>query len=174
MDFWRLAASVGWLVAVPQSSQALWKGAYVWDDYQTTEKEILQHYENINNQYAVNPDQVILAGHSMGGEIAIRLTLKQTIRASGFVAFGPGGPFIENLEEWQTLLEQNHVEGLKGYIIFGDQDNTIPQKNIQSLGNMLNEAGLDCMMEQVPLAGHDFVPEYAQALLRALEFFALD
>jgi hypothetical protein len=29
--FWQPAAQSGWLVAAPQSDQAMWKGAYVWD-----------------------------------------------------------------------------------------------------------------------------------------------
>ena len=30
VDFWKPAASAGWLVGIPQSSQAMWKDAYVW------------------------------------------------------------------------------------------------------------------------------------------------
>ena len=53
LGFWRPAASAGWLVAAPQSTQAIWRGAYVWDDRPTSESEIRKHYASLLENYAV-------------------------------------------------------------------------------------------------------------------------
>ena len=40
----------------------------------------------------------------MGGEIAIWLALRGSIEARGFLAIGPGGPYMDNLAEWEPVL----------------------------------------------------------------------
>lgn len=174
IDFWRAAASDGWLVAVPQSSQALWKGAYLWDDRETSASEVQHHYQSIIEQYAVNQESTILAGHSMGGEMAAWMVLSGTLSAQGFIAFGPGGPFIDALENWAALIEQAAGTGVRGCIILGEEDDTVPQENIITFVEMLNQAEIPCQLEIVPQAGHEFVPQYEASLLRAIRFVNLD
>jgi predicted esterase len=170
LDFWRVAASAGWLVAVPQSSQAMWKGAYVWDDEEITRNEIRKDYASLIAQYAIDPQRTILAGHSMGAEMAMRMALSQTILASGFIAIGPGGPFMDQISNWNELIQISQVRDLRGYIIFGQEDRTIPQENIYPLVEMLNQAGIPTEVEEIPDVEHDFSPEYESSLIRALDF----
>jgi predicted esterase len=170
MGFWQPAASAGWLVAAPQSTQAMWPGAYVWDDRQISQREIKKHFATLQEQYAIDPRKTILAGHSMGGEIAIWLALKGEIPVRGFIAFGPGGPFMDDLAKWEPLIFENLSENLRGYLIFGEDDDSISQENIVTLNAMLNEHGIYCEIEEVPAAAHDFIPAYGAVLLRALQF----
>jgi predicted esterase len=170
VDFWKTAANAGWLVGVPQSSQAMWKDAYVWDDLEISKREIRQDYENIIHQYAVDQDRVVLAGHSMGGEVAIWLAVSGEIQACGFIAVGPGGPFLDELNNWQDVINQNQGRTLRGYIIVGENDSTISHTSIRILVDMLNSAGIDCELEVLPGIGHEFVPDFEPALLRGLEF----
>jgi len=170
MSFWRPAASAGLLVAAPQSTQAMWPGAYVWDDRSESEREIKKHLATLHDQYAIDPRRIILAGHSMGGEIAIWLALKGEIPVRGFIAFGPGGPFMDDLTKWEPLLFENITENLRGYLIVGENDDSISQENVAILSAMLNEQGIPCEFEEVPNAAHDFTPGYESVLLRALKF----
>ena len=39
LPFWQPAASLGWMVAALQSSQALWRGASIWNDRQVAREE---------------------------------------------------------------------------------------------------------------------------------------
>jgi predicted esterase len=172
VDFWRPAASAGWLVAVPQSSQPMWKGAYVWDDRQITEQEIKKRYAGLKGKYATDPQQVVLAGHSSGGEAAIWLALSGAIPASGFVVFGPAGPLMDEPESWERLIRDHHNPGLRGYMIVGEEDSAISLDNVEILVDMLNEGGIACELEVVPHAGHDYAPEYESSLLRGLEFIS--
>jgi predicted esterase len=170
MGFWKPAASAGWLVAAPQSTQAMWSGAYVWDDRLTSEREIKKHFATLQSQYAIDPRKTVLAGHSMGGEIAVWLALKGEIPARGFIAFGPGGPFMDDLTKWEPLLYENLAENLHGYLVFGEDDDSISQENVVMLGAMLNDHGIPCEIEEVPAAAHEFIPAYEVVLLRALKF----
>lgn len=168
--FWQPAAQAGWLVAAPQSSQALWKGAYVWDDREKAAAQVQQHYETLLKTYACDPQQVILAGHSLGGEVAAWLAISEEIPAKGFLAFGPSGPLSDDLQTWLPLVEKAGWSGLRGYVILGEEDESISRDNLRRWVEMLNTAGIPCELEEVPHAGQEYAPEYESSLLRALEY----
>jgi predicted esterase len=170
LNFWRAAASAEWLVAALQSSQPVWKDAYVWDDHEFAGQEIKKHMASIFHKYAIDPGQVVLAGHDQGAEIAIELSLKDSIQARGFIAIAPTGPLIEEPESFLNLLRERPQNDLCGYIIIGGEDDLIPRKGIRSLVKVLEKAGIPCELEEVPNAGHTFIPEYISSLFRALEF----
>lgn len=171
LEFWKPAATEeGWIVAAPQSSQALWKGAYVWDDRETARRDIQRQHANLIRQYAIDPERVLLAGHGLGGETAVWLALNADIPAQGFIAFGPVGPLTQDPDQWHDLLLKAGKLGLRGYIIMGEEDQSIQQENIHLLVDLLNEAGIPCELEIAPLVGHDYDPLYDDCMLRALEF----
>jgi predicted esterase len=170
LGFWRPAALAGWLVAAPQSSQAIWKDAYVWDDREMAESEIQKHFATLQKNYAIDPQRAVLAGHSLGGEVAIWLALRGSIKTPGFLAIGPGGPYIDDLAEWNPLLKGRPLSGLRGYILCGEKDSLIQLDNIRKLVEKLKHAGLACQLEILPELGHDYAPGYEPAILKALEF----
>jgi len=170
LNFWRSAASAGWLVAALQSSQPMWKDAYVWDDREFAGQEIKKQLASLIRQYAIDPGQIVLAGYDRGGEIAIEQCLKDAIPARGFIAIAPTGPSIEEPESFVTLLQERPKTDLCGYIIIGREDNLIPGAGIHSLVKILEKAGIPCKLEEVPNAGHTFIPEYSSSLFRALEY----
>jgi len=174
LGFWAPAAASGWLVAAPQSSQAIWKGAYMWDDREIAETEIQRHFAALRETYAVDAARTVIAGHSMGGEPAIWVALRKTIDMRGFLAMGPGGPRTDDLDEWAPLLraaaEDERLAGLRGAVVIGKEDATIPHENIHRLVEQLNEAGIETFLEVVPDVGHEHELEYDPAILRALAF----
>lgn len=172
LGFWKPAATAGWLVAAPQSSQAIWKDAYVWDDRETAEAEIQKHFATLRQSYTLDPQRVIVAGHSMGGELAIWLALRGAISARGFLAIGPGGPYMDDLAEWSPLLKDRSEHSLRGYILLGEKDRSIPQENIHRLAEKFKAAGIACQIETLAGEGHDYSPSYDAAILRALEFLS--
>lgn len=172
LGFWKPAATAGWLVAAPQSSQAIWKDAYVWDDREIAEAEIQKHFATLRQSYTIDPQRVILAGHSMGGEVAIWSALRGAIGARGFLAIGPGGPYMDDLAEWGPLLKNRAERSLRGYILLGEKDHSIPQENIHQLADQLESAGIACQIETLSGEGHDYSPGYDAAILRALEYLS--
>lgn len=170
VNFWRPAASAGWLVAIPQSSQSVWKGAYVWDDLEVTRNEIQRHVAALQRQYAVDLARTVLAGHSMGGEAAAWLALTSAVQSAGFVLLAPGGPLTDEPESWAPLIAAAQAHGLRGYVIAGDQDDQISLGDIEAFVDLLNNGGVPCDLEILPAASHDFSPDYEAALLRGLDF----
>jgi predicted esterase len=178
LPFWRPAAIAGWLVAAPQSSQAVWKDAYVWDDLDVSREQVLHHYQTILNRYAVDLRRTVLAGHSMGGEVAVWLALTGALPAAGFLAFGPGGSFMDNPSQWQPVVSEAVARlaladaPFRGYIVYGDQDRSINPEGIHTLASALEAEGLPCPVEILPGTGHDFDPKFESTLLRALAFIS--
>ena len=170
LDFWKHVALNGWLVAAPQSSQAMWKDAYVWDDLEVTQSEIEHHLLSISNRYAVDPRRIVVAGQSMGGEVAIWLVLSGAVEARGFIALAPGGPTLEEPDNWRELVDGASRRPVRGCLVYGDADPTISIHGIKLLASMLNRAGIPCRLERMPGVGHDFHPSYAAALLSGLEY----
>jgi predicted esterase len=167
--YWRPAVSSGWLVALPQSSQASGPDIYAWNDRDWAVREIQAHYAALREQYAVDPNRVIVAGFSMGGELAIWLALSSAIQVRGFIAVGPGGPTMQVPDKWVPLVEAGRGRGLRGYLIVGEQD-VFCCDGTQTLAALLGSQGIPCELEVHPDLGHDFPPEFEQSLTRALQF----
>ena len=161
---------MGFVVAVPQSSQAMWKDSYVWNDLEIAKDEVARDYARLTQKYSLDPQRVVLAGHSMGGEAAIWLALTGAIPARGFIAFGPGGPYMDTPLEWLPVIRERGKPDLRGYIVVGERDDTIHQDGVRTLVEMLNREGVACDLEVVPKAAHDFVTEYETSLLQAVEY----
>jgi pimeloyl-ACP methyl ester carboxylesterase len=170
IDFWKPAAELGWLVAVPQSSQALMKGAYVWDDRQIAEREIHKDFDTLTEHYSVNPWQTVLAGHGLGGETAIWLALKGSLEVKSFLAIGPAGPMLDQTDGWEKLMIKDRQFELRGYIIADDMDNLIQIDQITLLVEALNQTGIETELEIISGADHEFEPAYEAAIKRGLNF----
>jgi A/B hydrolase-like, N-terminal domain len=170
IGFWKPAANAGWLVAAPQSSQVVWKGAYVWDDRQIAENDIRKTYSLIRSGYSIDVNYTVLAGHSTGGEIAMWLALKSAVESAGFIAINPDGPYFHDLNSWEPLIRENLNGRLRGYIIIGENDSEIPRNSIRNLVDMFSSAGIPCQLEIIPDTGHYYVPQFDLGLVRALDF----
>lgn len=177
LPFWQPAAFEGWLVAAPESVQAMWRGAYIWDDLEITRQQIERHFHALQQNYALDPELILLAGHSMGAEAALWLALKRALPARGVLLIGPGGPLTSDPAAWQELI-QDYLQladaqavPLRLAFILGQADETIPHQEIGQLIAILRDSGFETRLEIVPSAGHDYQDEYLPAIRRALEFF---
>jgi hypothetical protein len=174
IDYWKPAGGAGWLVAVPQSSQALYKDAYVWDDLEVTGEEIQRHYHLLNQQYAIDPEQVILAGVGMGGEAAIWLALNGAVQVNGFIAINPNGPYIDELEKWEPFIQKSSGFHLRGMIILDDEEHTVSAGAVHDLVEMLNRGGIPCELEALPGLSPNLDEGYEASLLRAIDYIIGD
>jgi predicted esterase len=166
---WQAVTSAGWLLAVMQSSQMAGSDSYGWFDVDLARREIQGQFASLCEQYPIDTARVILAGFSMGGELALRLTLDGTIPARGFALLGPGGN-IEPAEAWLPFIEAGATRGMRGYVMLGAEDINVPQDEIRSLVTLLNDNGIPCGFETIPDIGHAYPAENAPILGRALAF----
>jgi hypothetical protein len=82
---------------------------------------------------------------------------------------GPGGPTIDNPQEWLPLIEQR-ARNLRGYVLMGERDHNIEQEAIRQLVNLLNKNGIPCELETIPDLVHEYPRDVTPYLLRALDF----
>ncbi len=108
---WAYLSAKGWIVAIPQSSQALWTGAYNWVDDHTTLEEMDKLYQRLVSQYSLDGEQLIWGGFSMGAEMALTLVLNGDFPARGFILLGPGGPKMDDYQPVGGADRQSRRQG---------------------------------------------------------------
>jgi predicted esterase len=170
LPHWGQLGNAGWLVALPQSETALWAGAYAWSDFESAAQQIEDHFARLAENYSIDPSHIVLAGFSMGAEVALALALSGRIYCHGFILLGPGGPFMDDPNEWEDLLDQAEGRELRGYIITGDEDDTIPQGQVRDLVQRLNKRGFHTQHETFGSLGHEYPPNWEETLETALAY----
>lgn len=170
LPYWKDISNQGWLVALPQSKNAMWAGAYAWVDLDTTVQEMEEHFTKLAKQYAINPDQIIVGGFSMGAEMALAMALSGKINAYGFMLLGPGGPFMDDLDKWQELIDKAKGKRLSGVIWMGEADEAVPHDNIRKLAEMLHTGGFPTDLQTIPNLEHEYPADFDARLKKAIEF----
>jgi dienelactone hydrolase len=170
LPFWQPAVEQGWALVLAQSNQAVFRGAYVWDNLDQARATVLGHFQRLPATLADDPDRVVLAGHSLGGLVAIQLALQGDVPVRGFIANGPVIPFRDAPEQLEALLGPARARGLRACFLLGENDDSINAGDVHALAATLSAAGLASHLEVVPGAQHDYTPAYDAALLRALAF----
>jgi len=170
LEYWQSAPKDGWLLALPQSASAMWAGSYAWSNHQTAADEIETHVAKLTEQYALDTSKTILAGFSMGAEIALSLALSGRVQAQGFLLLAPGGPYMDNIERWAPLIKAAQGRSLRGAVITGLADTTIPHDNVRALVTALNAAGIPTDHEEHIDLAHEYPPPFPEHLRRALAF----
>jgi predicted esterase len=170
LEHWTAAANNGWLAALPQSSEVMWAGAYFWSEHEASAKEVDALYKKLPDTYNLDLQRTVLAGFSMGAELALWLALSGRIPAKGFILLGPGGPFMDDIEEWEPLIEQAKNRDLRGVIITGQADTSIPHKNIRELVEKFNANGIPCELEEHIDLAHEYPANFEERLLHSLDF----
>ncbi len=170
LEHWAHLSAHDWLVAIPQSNQALWTGAYTWADHETTKTQMDEHYQRITTQYSIDTRRLIWGGFSMGAEMALTLVLKNDFPARGFVLLGPGGPKMDDLDQWQPFIDQAAGRNLRGVVWMGGDDLTIPQNNVRKLVDRLNAAGISTRLDVFPGLKHDYPANFEAVAAEALDF----
>ena len=163
--YWNHACQLGWLVAVPRSSQLSWPDAYGWDDSELAGKEIAAHYDTVCARYPVDRKHLIIAGISQGGALAIHLALSKKLPACGFLAVVPGNSVTDGLD---ALVQSAQGSRLRGYLIAGGKDPRYEMfKQIHAL---FLQHDILCEMEDHPELGHEFPPDFEKSLEKGLGF----
>ncbi len=175
LQHWAHLSSQGWLAAIPQSSWGMWTGAYGWTTYEATKAEILDHYKTLTRQYSIDSDSLVLGGFSMGGAMALQMTLNGDLPARGFILLGPAGGMIDEIdaikdEEWWAQIEGGWRKSLRGVILIGEADETIPQEKIRKLAHKLNDAGIPTRLQTFPGLGHAYPPDFETVSNQAIDF----
>jgi len=168
LPFWEPAVLDGWVTVIPQSDQVMFKNAFAWDDMEKSIAYVKGQYEALDIPF--DSKRVVIAGHSMGGLIAIRMALQGLLPMRGFVVNGPAVPYVDQPGELDPLLAPARDRELRAYFILGEDDDAINTPEVENLAEKLKAAGISCEVEMVANSTHDYNPAYDPALQRGLAF----
>lgn len=166
---WGGLSSRGWLVALPQSSAAMWTEAHAWTEYDSAAEETAFHFQKLIEQYSIDSGQVILAGFGMGAEVALGVALSGRIPARGFVLLAPDGPYTDDLNAWKPFIKRGKDLGLRGVVLMGLADTTISQDKVRQLVEMLNQAGIETELKTYPELGHEYPEDFDEVLKEVIQ-----
>lgn len=154
LPFWKPLAESGWLVGVAQSTQALWRGAYVWDDQEYTREEVKRIYDLIHQQYPLDPNHLLLAGLEVGAEAAVWLATSGELALNGVIAVEPDGPLTRTSGAWEELLSRPQLRQLPAGLappracLLAEEPLKPPRlAALQNLDDALNIAGYPAHLE---------------------------
>ncbi len=164
--YWMPVLQIGWMLAMPQSSQLGSPNTYVWDDTQTARAEVTGLVRKLLEEHSIDTKRVILAGFSQGGALAIQMCLDSPIPARGFLSVAPGRIAVETLEE---LIPS--ARGKRGYLVVGGRDYRYEMTT--QMYASLNQHGIPCELENHPEMGHAFPKDFDATLTKALQFLTL-
>ncbi|HLZ60796.1 MAG TPA: PHB depolymerase family esterase [Ktedonosporobacter sp.] len=168
---WQPLVARGWMVAAPHSTQLVAPGAAAWNDYAQGTQEVQAHYAALIEQYAIDPERVIVGGFSAGGGLAVQLAVSGAIKARGFVVVGP---YLSDFEMLTPFLETARANGVRGYIVMGLQERPQGQELMRKIADLLNTHGIQCRVEERPDLGHVIPADFDVSLTKALEFIFAD
>lgn len=166
---WRQARSKGVLVAIPRSSQPFGSHSRCWDDLARSEREVADAYSQVNRDYKIDQEKIILSGFSQGATLAIYLALNRSLPARGFVAIAPASTIIpSHSEEFASFVEAAKNPAPRGWILVGDKDRFFERINV--LHSSMKQNGLESEYFVEKGLGHEYPDDFALKLGRALDF----
>jgi dienelactone hydrolase len=164
-SYWQSLADKGWLVALPQSSQIIGQNSYCWDDRELGILEAQGHFEALIESYPVDRERVILGGFSQGAGMAIWMTIRRLLPATGFIAVSP---FIAGHGLIADQATESPGRELRGYLLTGDQDQY--QELFAEIERLLQASRVKYQRERLADLGHDYPVDFDARLTRALKF----
>jgi predicted esterase len=166
--YWQAAAERGWLVLLPQSSQPGWDNtSFSWDDEEKARRDVLQHYQEIQQKYQIDPERVVIGGFSRGARVALSLALTGSIPARGVIAVAPA--LRQNSDELFALAQLRLEHAPSVYLIVGEQDQPFYEPTI-AFAEYLSGLDVDCELSVYPHIGHAYPSDFADVLPVALDF----
>jgi pimeloyl-ACP methyl ester carboxylesterase len=164
---WAAAVEHGWLVGLPQSSQAFGPRTYSWNDWAWAQEEVVQRMETLRRAYPVNPQRAVLAGFSQGGGLAAWLALSKQVSCAGLLLVGP---FLSDVESLVPLLKAHRPQhALRAFLAAGQRDRYCLGV-ARRMAELLPQYGIECRLEVFEDLEHSFPVDFESRLPEALVY----
>lgn len=157
---WELARQRGWLVLSCQSTQPVFQGAYHWDNPEQGLADLRFYYDQVSQQYPVDPQRVLIAGFSQGSGMAIYTALTGNLPVRGFIGIGTW---------WAdpSQLDVQHKQ-VRGYFITGEKDHTL--ERAREIQEVLRKNNVEFAEEVHADLGHEFSSDFGASFDKAIHF----
>lgn len=152
------------VIVFMQSSSPVSSYAYSWPDSERSRGDIRETFHQIKEQYSIDESEVVIAGFSAGGRMAVDTILRETIPAQGFIAFCPPKP--KQFDNSGIVDAINR--GTKGAIISGENDFLLAGQLEMAAQFKQQEFPLRIVVESDLV--HEYPKDFEYQLNRSLEF----
>lgn len=170
--FWHPLSVAGWLVVLPQSSQAGEQpNSFIWNTPGLSNwnfQEVQNCFSEIQQNYQIDLSEIILAGFSMGGGLAIEMVLGGHIASVGFVAVAPYIPYkyVDPQSNYSDFVKSQTI---RGYCVVGEQD-SFAVEGTSALSSRLSSMNISCSVERHANLEHDYPLDFEKSLLKAINY----
>ncbi|MDP4551412.1 alpha/beta hydrolase [Alkalihalobacillus macyae] len=158
---WLSALKEGYTLALPQSSQIQFSDAYEWEDVEQGVAEVSEHVQHLSNS-----KNLVIGGFSAGCRVALKAILDKRFSVKGFVF---AAPWLPEVEEWRNALDHLEGEGIRGYILCGDQDEDCLEGS-QKLSELLKKKGIQHELKIIKNLDHEYPENFNEELASALTY----
>jgi poly(3-hydroxybutyrate) depolymerase len=166
-DYWRSAAALGWLVALPRSTQLGMADHYIWNDLEWATRDVYQYIEILRQEHPIDADRMVIGGFSMGGQAAAWMSLSGAVRGRGFII--AAAPHISDPAIWEPICRVDARRGLRGVIIAGERD-SFASAGAVILRSLLERGNVPCRLHLYPEMGHVYPQDFKDVLREGLTF----
>jgi predicted esterase len=167
VESWRPLLASGWTVVAPESSQVLSPEFFVWTDRATAGLDLAAAYRQVCSEYLIDEQQLIAAGFSQGGGVAVSSALGgQPFPATRFMVFGTGISDVDPV----ALQSLDHAANrqVRGWMAIGQDDPALA--DAIGLRDELDGHGIDCRLEIMAHAGHTIPADSAGLMRQGVDF----
>lgn len=156
LDSFRALVPSGWLAVAPRARGT--SHAYTTPEAQRDIAEVL---EDVQQQYAIDPARVVLAGFSMGGYGVLRTQFEHPGRfralvvVSGHPAIASRFGFGDDQPDFLDPARLKSFRGLPVFVTHGQADRNCPYELATQLVQALRGAGAVVEFASDPVRGHE-------------------
>jgi predicted esterase len=158
----RLTAKRGVVLVVPQGVRRVGPG-YSWHSADEADTILGLTLDWLDERVTVDREQVVLAGFSQGGFMAMALGARHHEVFAGVIPVAGG--YIPEIDAPQPASGR---DGPRFYFMVGSRDDAAPQSRLAAAD--FTAAGYDVELRVLPGVGHVFPRETSRELRKALEF----
>ena len=167
---WKRMAEEGWLVGLPQSSQALWSQAYVWEDRVLAQQEISGHLNKLSDSYHVDARRIVSAGSGLSAELALWLPLSRGIDVRGMLAVNPHGSYFAQPDRWLRLMQASQISGARAAILVELEEGETAQPELLRTVEIFNTFDMPTTLLSLPAGAPVGGKDYESVLLSGIDF----
>lgn len=160
---WSAATAAGYDIALVQSSQMSQDDSYVWNDIERGAADLKDAFDELKVQGELEGREVIIAGFSAGGRLALHALLNQIVDVKGAILVGP---WLPEIEEWMPRILDLRGKGV--FILIGDKDaECLP--GAKRLADALDREQQVNLLHISKGLGHDYPEDFGSLLPTAVK-----
>ena len=156
-----------------QSPLAIWKDSYLWSDFPQALAQLQENFDNLQSQYHLDNQRIVIAGQGSSAEIAIKLILSGEIRAMGFIAVDPLNLEIQDLKEWTRDSIAGMPYELRAVFYLSENYYSDKWEYFKRVQEFFNEAGILCHIETYRISENKSWVENFDSMTKILAVFDL-